>query len=76
MNSKEIHFSCLSAREQCTRQLNLNRVIVCCYLNCLIKVFFFSLEVITSAEKLTVRHEKCALLTENGKKRSHPRIDF
>lgn len=33
-------FFCLSAREQCTRQLNLNRVIVCSYLNWLMKFFF------------------------------------
>lgn len=37
---KENPFFCLSAREQCTRQLNLNRVIVCCYLSWLIKILF------------------------------------
>lgn len=60
-------FFCSSAREQCTRQLNLNRVIVCCYLNWLIKIFFFSLEVILSAETatlVTVRHSKRNVLTD------------
>lgn len=33
-------FFCSSAREQCTCQLNLNRVIVCCYLSWWIRYFF------------------------------------
>lgn len=76
MNSKEIIF--LNAREQCTCQLNLTRVIVFCSLNWL-RYFFSSLEVIISAETatlLTVGHNKCSLLTEKGNKRSRPRIIF
>lgn len=35
-------FFCLSAREQCRHQLNLNGIIVCCYLSRLLKIFFIS----------------------------------
>lgn len=63
-------FFCSSAREQCTCQLNLNRVIGCCYLSWWIR-YFFSVDVISAetAMLLTIRHKKCSLQTENGRKR-------
>lgn len=73
----------LSAREQCTHQLNLNGIIACCYLNRLLKIFFyFPFEVIISIEtatRLAKGQEKCSLLnllTDGGKQRTHPRIAF
>lgn len=65
---KENPFFCSSAREQCTCQLNLNRVIVCCYLSLL--DIFFSVDVISAetAMLLTVRHEKCSFWTGNWRK--------